>query len=167
MVSEPTGPYVLERVDAQSDLNSGALARTRIRRPALIGAACAAIACSWGGVWVGGVASLALTVAATLFILGGLAVLLTQRAELERQIRIGTALQERHRRFTAMVNNLPGVVFQRIETASDTHVYSYFNDRLVDYVGITPAQVIADSTRASAPTSWRPSCKCPPRKCWT
>jgi PAS domain S-box-containing protein len=146
MLPETTGPYVLEHTPEQSTRNSGALAQPRARRPALVGAACAAIACSWGGVWIGGVAALALAGAATLFILGGLAVLLDQRAELERQIRSETAWREKHRRFTAMVNNLPGVIFQRIQTASDEPVYSYFNDRLVDYVGITPAEVIADST---------------------
>jgi signal transduction histidine kinase len=150
MQPETTGPDAPEPSHDRPGRNSGALTPNRVRRSTLIGAAGAAMACCWGEVWAGGAASPALAAGASLLVLGGMAVLLNLRAELARRVHTETVLRERQRGLAALLNNLPGVVFQRVQTGSEAPVYSYFNDRLTDFIGITPAEAIADSTRLSS-----------------
>jgi signal transduction histidine kinase len=123
------------------------------RRPSLIpgaGAVGAAIACLWLGVLIGGTVSLILAVVSTSIMLWGFAAFQRLRAKSERHARDEADLRRDVHGFTTLLDNLPGLVFQRVERRSDTPVFSYFSGRVVDYFGVTPEQAIDDSTVVSA-----------------
>jgi signal transduction histidine kinase len=142
-----TGPYMPEQAGGQADRESGTTGHARLLLALSIAGAGGAIGCLWLGLWLGGLASIALAAAATLLVLLGLAAMLWQHGELKRQVRAQAALREAQARFAALVDNLPGVVFQRIRDPSGKAVYSYFSDRLRDYLGITPAEAAANPAR--------------------
>jgi|HubBroStandDraft_1064217.scaffolds.fasta_scaffold00005_24 signal transduction histidine kinase len=147
-------PYRPRQAGGRPDCHPGAVGALHERRLAasvdwrqlaMIGAAGLAIGCFWLGLRIGGAASSALDGAATLIILAGLVVLLRQRGRLEQMTRSEAALRDQHKRFAALVDNLPGVVFQGIQDASGQVTYSYFSDRLRDYLGIAAAEAEADA----------------------
>ena len=110
-------------------------------------AAGAAAGCLWLGNWLGGMAAVALFGATTAILLGGLLLLLQLHAELRRSLAARAASEDARQRFVALVDNLPGVVFQRVQDASGRTRYSFFSKRLKDYVGVTPAEALANPAR--------------------
>jgi PAS domain S-box-containing protein len=118
--------------------------RAGARPLALVAFAGAAILCLWLAHGLGGAASSVFDASATLCVLGGLAVSLRQHAALARRIIAEASLRQMRARFAAMVDNLPCVVFQRVEDGDGNADYSYFNDRLADYLGIGAAEAMAD-----------------------
>jgi PAS domain S-box-containing protein len=144
-LSVSTGPYLTEYASESVVRDSGVTAAAGRRCRALaVARAGAAILCLWLGVWLGGALALALGFATTLLILGGLVMALRQRRELEHRIKVEGAFRETQKRFTALINCLPCVVFQRVEDEQGAVKYSYFSDRLQDYLGISAAEAMAD-----------------------
>jgi len=136
-----------EQAGGLSDRKPGAIRHARLPLLGSIGSAGAAISCLWLGYRIGGIAAAALAGAATLIILAGLVVILRQHAELARRSRSETALQDAQTRLGALVDNLPGVVFQRVQAPSGKAIYSFFSGRLDDYIGITPGEAVANPAR--------------------
>jgi signal transduction histidine kinase len=132
-----TGPVELQRPQ-------GPARSRRFRRSAAIIVAGIAGACTAGASVTAAPLSLLFGGAGIVLLLGFVAAILRQDAALARQAERLAELDRVHLRLAGLVDNLPGVVFQRIVNAEGEISYSYFNKRIEDFVGISAAAAVAE-----------------------
>jgi signal transduction histidine kinase len=82
--------------------------------------------------------------AGIVLLIGFLVAMLRQDAELARQAAQLAELDQVHQRLAGLVDNLPGVVFQRVANAEGEISYGYFSNRIEDFVGISAAAAVAE-----------------------